>query len=111
MGIGDRNRFISIYKRSTAVNAANEATGWTLYKQCWANIKAQSGLGVVRGMVEGVEGDVARYSVRVAYDPMLDAAMRVVNSEGVSFNVIDARHDFGGRLYTDLIVELGGSNG
>ena len=113
--IGKRNRFVTIHKPLTAVNTANEVEGWddTPFKEKWAEIRGESGMGSIRAAAAagGVHTPLDNYSFRVNYDLSIDVTMQLRDSEGSRYNIIGVRHDKARRNWTDIIVQLGGSNG
>jgi head-tail adaptor len=121
MTIGEKNRFITINKRSTTTDGANESTGWVLHKNKWAEAMGQTGMGRIRSEASagGINTDLQRYSFRVNYDLSIDNTMQVVmkvlNPDGsfsyVSLDIQSVNHDHAGRSHSDLVCQTGGSNG
>lgn len=113
MTIGERNRYITINRRSDEVDAANESVGWVLYKRDWAEITGQSGMARIRSDASGggINTDLQRYSIRVNYDVTLTNAMQVVDSKGIAYDIQTVSHDHARRDNTYLVCQQGGSNG
>lgn len=114
---GDRNRLISFWKPSGALDAANQPVkgdaAWVLHRAKWGNIKTDSGLGTVRAAATagGVVTPLVRYSCRINYDRTITEDMQARTPEGDRFNIVQVKHDLADREYTDVIMELGGANG
>lgn len=113
--IGARNRLIKIYKPLTTVNAANEVEGWEAepFKEKWAEIRGETGMGSIRAAAQagGVNTPLDNYSFRVSFDRSIDVTMQLRDPDGDVYNIIGVRHDKARRKYTDIIAQLGGSNG
>lgn len=113
--IGKRNRLIKIYKPLSTVNAANESTGWetTPFKEKWAEVRGETGMGSIRAAAQagGINTPLDNYSFRVNYDLSIGPTMQLRDPEGAEYNIIGVRHDKARRAYTDIIAQLGGSNG
>lgn len=110
--IGEKNRKIDIYGPS-GTNAANEQDGWVLIKSKWARVAGETGMGAIRAAASagGIVTGLNRYSFRVNYDLSIDTTMQVRDPEGDTYNILTVRHDKAMRQYTDIVAELGGSNG
>jgi head-tail adaptor len=95
--IGKRNRFIRIYKPLPTVN----------------EVRGETGMGSIRAAAQagGINTPLDNYSFRVNYDRAIDVRMRLVDSEGDTYNIIGVRHDKARRAYTDIVAQLGGANG
>ncbi len=113
MTIGEKNRYITINQRSTAVDAANESYTWVFFKKKWAEIMSQTGMGRIRADASagGVNTDLQRYSFRVNYDLSLNNTMQVVDPNGIAYDIQTVIHDNAGRENTYLVCQQGGSNG
>lgn len=117
MTIGEKTRHVTINKRSTAVDTANESFDWVFFKKKWAEPKAQTGMARIRSEASagGINTDLVRISFRVNYDLSIDNTMQLVMkaAEGVfiAFDIESVNHDHAGRQYTDLVCQTGGSNG
>lgn len=108
MNAGSLNRRITIQKRMSARDEAGQPIeSWADVGQCWADIKGQTGLGSITGMQDNVPASVERYSVRVRYREDVQAGMRAM-CNGTAFYIKQVRMDFAGRVYTDLVCEVGG---
>lgn len=109
---GQFNCRIVIEKRTGAVDAANQPLDdWTPVMSRWAKPLTASGMSVVRGSVDGVEVSPTKYSWRIRYQPSgIDVGMRL-NYKGFIGDILDVRHDFAGRQWTDIVCQVGGKNG
>lgn len=69
MSIGTKNRLIRIYRRTDAVNEANEPLpdAWELFKTKWADVRGETGLSTIRSSASagGVNTPMNRYSMAV----------------------------------------------
>lgn len=108
--IGAHNRRIEIWKRVGAVDAANEPLpdAWALHRCKWAHVKGVTGMASIR---DGVNSPLDRYSFRVNYDLTIEVTMRIRDTQGMRYNIVGVRHDLAGRDWTDIVAEIGGSNG
>lgn len=113
MTIGEKNRRITINVPATTVNSANESTGWVFYKTKWARILGETGMGRIRAEASagGINTDLRKYSFRVNYDRTIDVNMQVVDPQGYEYDVVTVLHDPAGRLYTDIVCQLGAASG
>lgn len=114
MSIGNRNRRIGIWKLSGAVNEANEPipNDWVFVKSRWADVKGESGLASIRtAATAGIHTPLDRYSFRVNYDPSITVEMQLRDPEGDRYNIVAVRHDKANREWTDIVGEIGGSDG
>lgn len=113
MTIGERNRLITINKRSTDTDTANESFDWVPHKTKWAQVMGQTGMGRIRAEAGagGINTDLQRYSFRVSYDLSIDNTMQVVDPNGIQFDIQSVNHDHAGRQHSDLVCQTGGSNG
>lgn len=113
MTIGEKNRWITINKRSPDTDTANESFTWILHKKKWAQIIGQTGMARIRSEASagGVNTDLQRYSFRVNYDLTIDNTMQVVDPNGVAYDIQSVNHDHATRQHSDLVCQTGGSNG
>ena len=113
--IGEHNRRIEIWKPSGAKDAANEPlpNAWTLHKRKWARIRGETGMATIRAAATagGVNTPLDRYSFRVNYDLTIEVTMQIRDTQGMRYNIVGVRHDLAGRDWTDIVAEIGGSNG
>jgi SPP1 family predicted phage head-tail adaptor len=108
---GARTRRITIQKYGAAKDTAGQPIkAWTDVAVVWANVKSQTGMGVVTGEQNGVEASVTRYSFRIRYRQGLDASMRVLLG-GVPYDITSVQMDEAGREWTDLVCNRGANNG
>lgn len=115
MSIGEKNRFIEIYRPSGEVDSANEpvADPWTLHKTKWAEVKGETGMGNIRSAASagGINTPLNRYSFRVNYDVSIDNTMQIRDRIGNRFDVVNVLHDHARRVDTWIVADVGGSNG
>lgn len=110
---GDRNRLLVIERRSGAVDESNQPINddWVFVMNRWAEAKTLTGMGAVRAAAEGVPAGPTRYSWRINYTPTgIDTGMRAKYRDTV-FDIVDIRHDFKDREFTDLVCDFGANNG
>ncbi len=108
-----RNRRIRIQRRAESVDAAGQPmSGWEdAMPPLWANIAGPTGLGVIASGEQGVSAAIGRYSIRImAFRDDIDIGMRVLHGAS-AFDIRDVRPDFDRRRHTDLVCQLGGSDG
>lgn len=109
MKAGDLNRQIVIQARDSGTDDAGQPLQtWTALATVWANIAGATGMGAIKSSVGGVE--VNAYSFRIRYRTDVDAAERVVFG-GQNYDVKQVRHDLAGKVWTDLVCEVGGNDG
>lgn len=110
--IGDKSRRIEIWKHDGTRNAANELApdGWHLYLCRWASIRGDTGMATIRASANGIAAPLNRYSFRVNWTPAITEAMQV-RYKDARYNILSVRHDQADRNWTDIVAELGGSNG
>lgn len=116
MGQGQKTREISIYRPTIVLDGANEPDGsdpWTLLYTRWAEPKGENGMGRIRAEASagGINTALNRYSFRINYDRNVDTTMQVRTPEGDHLDIISVLHDLGRRTFTDIVCQLGGSNG
>lgn len=115
LAAGELNRRIEIQERlpdaldELGMPVVGDAA-WTLHAFRWANIKGQSGMGVIRDSTEGADTTVNAYSFRIRYLRTVTPGMRVL-FEGQVYDIKDVRHDLGRQDWTDLICQVGVSDG
>lgn len=109
MEVGSLNRRIVIQSRDAGTDDAGQPVQtWTTLATVWANVKGATGMGSIRGSLDGVE--VNAYSFRIRYRTDVDAAERVVFG-GQNYDVKSVRHDHAGREWTDMVCEVSDANG
>lgn len=116
MGQGNKTREIELWVPITALDGANEPTGddpWSFYATRWAEVKGETGMGSIRSAANagGVNTPLNRYSFRLNYDKTIDSTMQVRTPEGDRMDVVSVLHDLARRTYTDVVCQVGGSNG
>lgn len=113
--IGEYNRMIQVWKPSGVVDAANQPlpNAWVLHKEKWSRIRGETGMATIRAAAAagGINTPLDRYSFRVNYDRSITVDMQIRDREGDRYNILAVRHDKAGREWTDIVAELGGSNG
>jgi SPP1 family predicted phage head-tail adaptor len=108
---GKRRKLLTVQSRDSGTDAAGQPVStWTQVGQVFADVRAQTGLGTIRGTFEGVAADVNAYSFRISFTRSFDAGMRVL-LDGEAFDITAVRHDLAGRKWTDLVCTLGGNDG
>jgi SPP1 family predicted phage head-tail adaptor len=108
---GSLNRRISIQRSGAGRDAAGQPIKtWLDVVITWANVKSQTGMGVVTGEQGGVEASVTRYSFRIRYRSGIDAGMRVLMA-GVPYDITSVQMDEDRREWTDLVCNRGANDG
>jgi SPP1 family predicted phage head-tail adaptor len=113
MPAGALNRLITLERQGGVLNELNQPTqDWAQWgKTRWANYKAQTGMGVIKGGSEGASVPINACSWRIRYTPDIpDTGMRVTYGTK-HYDIISIRHDEELQDYTDLICQLGGNDG
>lgn len=115
MPAGGQKRRVSIRRRVPgAVDALNQPLigAWeTVFGQLWARPLTQTGMAAIRASNESIPVVPTRYSWRIRFRPVgIDEGMQLVHM-GQAFDIVQLRHDFQDRRWTDLICELGASDG
>lgn len=107
---GSMNRLVRVEKHAGGKDALNRPINdWVLHREIWVDWRAQTGMGVLRAGSEGVNTTLNAYSLRTRYAPdILSVGFRVVYA-GVSYDIVDIRHDIKGKEYTDIILKSGNS--
>jgi SPP1 family predicted phage head-tail adaptor len=106
---GALNRQIEIQSRDSGTDEAGQPVQtWATLATVWANVAGATGMGSIKAGVGGVE--INAYSFRIRYRTDVDAAERVVFN-GQNFDVKSVRHDHAGKVWTDLVCEVGGNDG
>lgn len=119
LAAGTLNRRGTIQQRQSGEDDAGQPlTGWDDVAKVWANVKGQSGMGSITGLQDNVAASIDRYSIRIRYRTGLDAGMRWCFNdaddepiESAPFEIRQVKMDFDRKEWTDLVCELGGSNG
>lgn len=108
MEIGKLNSQIVIQRKSDATNELGEhASGWTTVATVWASVMKVTGVEAIRS---GMEMSVVRASIRIRYRTDITPAMRVVDGAEI-YDIQAVMPNSAGRDYTDLICQIGVSNG
>lgn len=111
LAAGSLNRQITIQKPGAGKDPAGQPMkAWVDVATVWANVKSQTGMGVVTGEQSGVEASVTRYSFRIRYRQGLDASMRVLMGSTV-YDITSVQMDESAREWTDLVCNRGANNG
>jgi SPP1 family predicted phage head-tail adaptor len=114
LNAGKLNRRIRISKRVTTLDALNQPSDtWETHGLYWADVRAPTGLGVIKSGAAGVDVDINAYSIRLRFVRGIDAGMRVelLDEPGVYFNIQSVRSDYARREWTDLVTAVGGNDG
>lgn len=113
MKAGDLNRLITIQAKQSGADAAGQPIDtWTDVAQVWANIKGETGMASIRKTLprDGVSMSLDAYSFRIRFMTGIAAGMRVLY-EGATFDILQVRMDYAGRVWTDLVCEAGRYDG
>jgi len=109
---GEFNRKIALCAPGTGKDALNQPIkSWVPYATPWAKIMGATGMAAVRSAEDGVPIAAGRYSFRIRYRPVGVLTSHSVLFNGMYFDIADVRHDLAGQEYTDIVCELGASNG
>lgn len=108
MNAGRLNRRIVIQQRLATENELGErVSGWQTVATVWANVIHKSGLETVRS---DVEMSLVNASIRIRYRTDINSGMRVKLGSDI-YDIQSVVLDQVGRQYTDLICQMGASNG
>lgn len=111
LAAGDLNRRITIQEYGRTKDEAGQVIkDWIDRVTVWANVKSQTGMGVVTGDQGGVEASVTRYSFRIRHRQGIDASMRVLMG-GVTYDITSVQMDEDRREWTDLVCNRGANDG
>lgn len=114
MKAGDLNREIKLQERVAGIDSEGQPVGgWVDHdaSTIWASVRGATGMGAIKGAMQGAT-EINAYSFRIRYRTDVTAAMRVVEIDGGEvYDVKQVRHDKAGRVWTDLVCELGGNDG
>jgi len=112
LAAGDLNRKITISKPGATKDASNQVIpAWEPVFSLWAKILGANGMSAVRSAEAGIALAPGKYSFRIRYRLVgIDTSMRV-EYQGLTFNIIDVRHDLDRHEYTDLVCETGANDG
>lgn len=112
MGIsaGMLNRRIRIERREGKDAAGQPLDNWVPVVDVWANIRGQTGMGTITQPQDNVPASIERYSVRIRYREDIDMGMRIVCGPMI-MDIRQIRLDLERREWTDLVCEVGGTNG
>lgn len=110
--VGERNRLLTIKRRSNGVDAANQPIDtWEVVAKRWGRPMTSTGMSVVRAAEQGVPAVSGRYSWDINYTPdLFDVGMRA-EYKGIIYDILDIRHDHANREYTHLVCQEGVNNG
>lgn len=116
--IGDLDRRFVIRRRADGqLSDGQPVDDWIDVASVWGNLKGQTGLGAIEN-VGSMPLAVTLYSLRIRYRTGLAAGMRVYEygtdgqvNEVAPFRVKGVLPDKARRTWTDLVLELGGSDG
>lgn len=118
LAAGSLNRLIVIEQRAPGKDAANRPNGaWTEFKRKWTDIKGATGMGAIRQPdTDGVTRTINQYSFRIRFDRSVTNDMRVrevINDvvQDQAYDILQVRHDFAKREWSDIVCEVGGNNG
>lgn len=119
LAAGTLNRRGTIQQRQGGEDDAGQPIDvWAAVAKVWANVKGQSGMGTITGLQDNVAASIDRYSIRIRYRTGLDAGMRWCFNdaddepiESAPFEIRQVKMDFDRKEWTDLVCELGGSDG
>ena len=107
--IGSLRCQITIQSRQSGVDGAGQPINiWTDVATVWANVLGETGMASIRKTLprDGVSVSLDAYSFRVRFMTGIVAGMRVIY-EGATFDILQVRMDYTGRLWTDLVCEAG----
>ena len=108
MRAGTLNRQITIQKQGTTLDDYGEPTsGWVVVATVWADVRHASGMETVKS---GAEVSVVKASIRIRRRTDVTAGMRVL-CDGKVYDIRAVLDDVSGRVYTDLVVEVGMNQG
>lgn len=116
LAAGELNRALRIDALNGAVDELNmpvvgEAKWSVFLPLVWANPKGSTGMGVIKASNE-IGTQVNAYSFRIRYNRAITRDMRVVEIDtDDKYNIIDIKHDLERHDWTDLVCQLGGTDG
>jgi len=101
--IAQYNRRILVQRPSAAQDSIGQPViAWVDVAPMWANIKMQTGIGVIRA---SADVSTVPVSIRVRYRTDADASMRAVIGSTI-YAIKAVVQDEQGKEYTDLVCEV-----
>lgn len=104
---GSLNRGVEIQQSSAPEIGEPFPTGWTTLATVWADVRHQSG---VQSIKSGADVSVVKASIRIRRRTDVTAGMRVL-VDGNAYDIRAVLDDVAGRVYCDLVCELGANSG
>lgn len=113
MEAGKLRDWIHIERRSSSTQLGHPVDVWESLDSVWADIRSTSGLGSIGNQFVSGHQEVSRsqYSIRIYQRLDVTAAMRVIDGNGVIYDIREVLHDVKGGVYTDLVCSTGASDG
>lgn len=103
MNAGDLNQRIAIQSQDATQDALGQpVVWWDDVVHCWASIKHQRGMAVVRA---DAQSSTVKASIRIRYRTDIDATMRVVHGATV-YQIMAVLPDERTRDFIDLVCEV-----
>lgn len=108
---GKRNRRV-IIERNVGVRdeTGQKIDDWQVLYSRWAEYKGPRGMSFMRASEAGVPEAPIPGSWSMCFSPEITEDMRLV-LDGDIFSITAVSHDFAKRLFTDVVVALGGNDG
>lgn len=116
LAAGELNRALRIDALNGTVDDLNMPVvgegKWSVFiPLVWANPKGSTGMGVIKASSE-IGTQVNAYSFRIRHNRTITRDMRVVEIDtDDKYNIIDIKHDKERREWTDLVCQIGASDG
>lgn len=110
-----KNR-VRVERRTPGTDGAGQAPDtWELVGELWASIANETGMGAIRGSLQGgVPTSIARYSFMARFETVralgIDPAMRIVH-DGFAFEIKGITRDLQSRDKAYILCEQGGAVG
>ena len=110
---GEYTRKVTIRERGTDTDDENQPTGnWTIKFRLWAKPRSKTGMSSVRAAESGVAVSPTLYSWRINYRPVgITTGMQLEDPDGLIGDIVEVIHDVAEHEWTDLVCQVGASNG
>lgn len=108
MQAGKLNRRVTIQQKTVVYDELHQPVSgsWTDLATVWASVLHISGIETIKA---GADVSVTQASIRIRYRSGLDSSMRVL-FDGKTYDIRGVLDD-ANREYTDLVCDLGASQG
>lgn len=109
MNAGKINTLVTIQKNTKELDEYGEPlpATWTDVATVWGDVRHQSGLQTIKS---GADVSIISASIRIRRRTDVTAGMRAL-VDGKVYDILAILDDVGGRVFSDLVVQLGANQG